>query len=134
MRNPISTCSTSPLTPTRTRASGRVWKMQGTAGSAPSGSFSPSLKHGMGYRVNITLRAERDLEDLCHAIGAGQAALAWYRGFKRAILGLESYPNRSRAPPSAAGLARPRRPLAREWPRPGRPRLVPRVQADPARP
>jgi plasmid stabilization system protein ParE len=58
----------------------------------------------MAYRVNITLRAERDLEDLCHAIGAGQAALAWYRGFKRAILGLESYPNRCPATPESARL------------------------------
>lgn len=60
----------------------------------------------MVYRVNITPRAERDLEELYHAIAAGHsgAALTWYRGFKRAILSLEEYPNRCPVAPESARL------------------------------
>jgi len=60
----------------------------------------------MAYRVNITPRAQRDLEDLYRAItadGSGEA-LTWYRGFTRAILGLEKYPNRCPATPESASL------------------------------
>jgi toxin ParE1/3/4 len=60
----------------------------------------------MAYRVNITPRAERDLENLYDAIAANRsrAALTWYRGFKRAILGLEKYPNRCPVAPESAKL------------------------------
>jgi toxin ParE1/3/4 len=50
----------------------------------------------MAYRVNITLRAERDLEHLYRAIDAegSEAARKWYEGLKRQILSLEKLPNR----------------------------------------
>lgn len=50
----------------------------------------------MAYRVNITLRAERDLEHLYCEIDAegSDAARKWYEGLKREILSLEKLPNR----------------------------------------
>lgn len=50
----------------------------------------------MPYLVNLTARAERDLEYLYTAINAEQsdAALEWYRGMKEAILSLKASPNR----------------------------------------
>lgn len=50
----------------------------------------------MAYLVNLTVRAERDLEDIFLEIDAAQSETAqkWYRGFKAAILSLEEHPNR----------------------------------------
>jgi plasmid stabilization system protein ParE len=50
----------------------------------------------MAYLVNITSRAERDFASLYEEIDAGdsEAALNWYRGLKKAVLGLEKLPNR----------------------------------------
>ena len=50
----------------------------------------------MGYQVNLTARAERDLSDLYVRINAenSPAALAWYRGLKEAILSLGALPHR----------------------------------------
>jgi plasmid stabilization system protein ParE len=50
----------------------------------------------MTYLVEITARAERDLANLYDElhVGDSQAALKWYVGLKRAVLGLESLPNR----------------------------------------
>jgi plasmid stabilization system protein ParE len=50
----------------------------------------------MAYLVNITLRAERDLELLYEEINVAEseAARKWYEGLKRQILTLESFPNR----------------------------------------
>ncbi len=50
----------------------------------------------MGYAVDITDRAARDFAALYEAIHAEQsaAALKWYRGLKKAILGLEELPSR----------------------------------------
>jgi hypothetical protein len=44
----------------------------------------------MGYRVNITARAERDLALIFAYIDAGHSKLAleWYRGLTDAILAL----------------------------------------------
>jgi toxin ParE1/3/4 len=60
----------------------------------------------MAYRVNITPRAERDIVDLYLAIAADRSgeALTWYRGFRRALLGLDRYPNRCPATPESAVL------------------------------
>ena len=54
-----------------------------------------SSKRGMAYLVNITLRAERDLEILYSEINAAgsEAAQKWYAGLKRQILSLEEFPN-----------------------------------------
>jgi plasmid stabilization system protein ParE len=48
----------------------------------------------VAYLVNITARAERDLALLYDEIDAGSSSAArrWYRGLKRAILGLEDQP------------------------------------------
>jgi toxin ParE1/3/4 len=50
----------------------------------------------MAYVVNITARAERDLEHVYRQINAehSEAALKWYRGLKEAVLSLEEHPNR----------------------------------------
>jgi plasmid stabilization system protein ParE len=50
----------------------------------------------MAYLVNITARAERDLEALYVEIHAedSEAALKWYLGLHEAILTLERLPNR----------------------------------------
>jgi toxin ParE1/3/4 len=50
----------------------------------------------MAYVVNITSRAERDLDHLYVRINArhSEAALKWYGGLREAILSLEERPNR----------------------------------------
>jgi toxin ParE1/3/4 len=50
----------------------------------------------MASLVNITLRAERDIEHLYFEIDAEGSAAArkWYEGLKRQILTLEKLPNR----------------------------------------
>jgi toxin ParE1/3/4 len=50
----------------------------------------------VAYRVSLSQRAERDLDLLYEAIGAGQAAAAlrWYQGLKRAVFSLEENPLR----------------------------------------
>ncbi len=50
----------------------------------------------MGYVVNITVRAERDLAQLYEDINATDSAAArkWYRGLTRKILSLGRKPNR----------------------------------------
>ena len=50
----------------------------------------------MGYLVNLTARAERDLADLYDEINVehSQAALRWYVAFREAILKLEEQPQR----------------------------------------
>ena len=50
----------------------------------------------MAYVVNITSRAERDLEHPYDEIGVAgsDAAQKWYIGLKKQILSLEQYPNR----------------------------------------
>src|SRR5689334_21904518 len=80
--------------------------MRGRAGLGRRESFLPSSKRGMAYRVNVTVRAERDLALLFEAINAGQsaAALTWYRGIKRAILSLEEHPDRCPETPENAKL------------------------------
>ena len=60
----------------------------------------------MTYRVNVTVRAERDLALLFDAINAqdSDAAHKWYRGLKEAILSLEEQPNRCPQTPENARL------------------------------
>ncbi|HME09108.1 MAG TPA: type II toxin-antitoxin system RelE/ParE family toxin [Bryobacteraceae bacterium] len=50
----------------------------------------------MGYQVNLTARARRDLTQLYRQKNAehSAAALRWYRGRKEAILGLAERPHR----------------------------------------
>jgi plasmid stabilization system protein ParE len=50
----------------------------------------------MAYAVNITSRAERDLEHLYGEIAApdSDAAWKWYKGLKKQILSLEKFPER----------------------------------------
>jgi toxin ParE1/3/4 len=59
----------------------------------------------MGYAVNVTARAARDLTLLFEAIHAGSsdAALRWYRGIEEAILSLEEQPNRCPETPESSG-------------------------------
>jgi toxin ParE1/3/4 len=50
----------------------------------------------MAYVVNITVRAERDLDHVYGNIDAEHSEVApkWYRGLKEAILSLEEHPRR----------------------------------------
>ena len=58
----------------------------------------------MTYLINITPRAERDLEHLYNDIGAeySEHALKWYQSLKQAILTLEKHPNRCPVTPENA--------------------------------
>ena len=58
----------------------------------------------MAYLVSLTARAERDLAHLYEEINAedSDAALKWYRGFKKAILSLEEQPSRCPVTPESA--------------------------------
>ena len=74
--------------------------------SGPPGSFSQTSKRStsrehLGYRVDVTARAERDLAHIYRQIKAehSDAALKWYVEFKQAILTLEEHPNRCPATP-----------------------------------
>jgi plasmid stabilization system protein ParE len=60
----------------------------------------------MAYLVNVSWRAERDLEDLYHEINADEsdAALIWYRGLREAIFSLGKFPNRGTVTPEDTGL------------------------------
>jgi plasmid stabilization system protein ParE len=60
-----------------------------------------SSKRGMAYVVNITLRAERDLEFLYDRIDAANsdAARKWYEGLRKQIVSLKEFPNRSPVTP-----------------------------------
>jgi toxin ParE1/3/4 len=57
----------------------------------------------MGYFVNLTARADRDLEDLYDEINAehSDAAFRWYVAFTEAILTLEDQPKRCRLTPES---------------------------------
>jgi len=60
----------------------------------------------MAYLVNVTARAERDLEHLYGEIDAAgsRAAREWYKGLKEQILSLEVRPNRCSVTPEKKTL------------------------------
>ena len=60
----------------------------------------------MAYLVNLSARAQRDLAQIYRRINAddSDAALKWYRGFKKAILSLEEQPNRCPVTPETDKL------------------------------
>jgi toxin ParE1/3/4 len=74
----------------------KVLRTQNRARFAPRGRLSRTSRRGMGYLVNLTARAERDLGDLYDEIYVehSPAALRSYLGFKEAILTLEDHPKR----------------------------------------
>src|SRR5206468_652161 len=78
------------------RASVRASNRPSVGKAATSKSFLLSSKQSMAYRVKITPRAQRDLFDLYHRIGARSStpALNWYRGSWHAIRSLRDNPNR----------------------------------------
>src|ERR1019366_3605872 len=96
MPKPISVCLTSPPEPVLKRVFVKAWRTRNKARSAPRGSFSRPSNRRMGYLVNLTARAERDLAHLYGEINAEHhdVALSWYLGFKEAILTLEEHPKR----------------------------------------
>ncbi|HVA69428.1 MAG TPA: type II toxin-antitoxin system RelE/ParE family toxin [Candidatus Binataceae bacterium] len=57
----------------------------------------------MPYRVDLTLRAERDLEHLYEWIAAASsiAAARWFNGLEDAILSLERFPRRCAVAPES---------------------------------
>ncbi len=60
----------------------------------------------MAYVVNITRRAELDLEHLYEEINAdtAEAARKWYEELKRQVLSLEEFPNRCPVTPEKKTL------------------------------
>lgn len=60
----------------------------------------------MKYAVNVTLRAERDLASLYGEIDAARSETAreWYRGLKKQILSLETFPFRGAVIPENRNL------------------------------
>jgi plasmid stabilization system protein ParE len=67
----------------------------------------------MGYRVELSKRAETDLEQLYAWVTSrapGQGA-AWFNGLERAILGLEQLPRRHRVATGMSGAEPPVRVL-----------------------
>jgi plasmid stabilization system protein ParE len=60
----------------------------------------------MAYAVEISLRAERDLEQIYEYIRAADsdAAQRWYQGLKKQILRLEEHPNRGAITPERKTL------------------------------
>jgi plasmid stabilization system protein ParE len=60
----------------------------------------------MGYRVNISARAERDFKSHYSEIHAenSESALKWYLGLKEATLSLENFPYRCPVTPEKGQL------------------------------
>ena len=67
----------------------------------------------MAYLVELTLRAERDLDYLYERICADDSALAarWFNGLEGAITALERLPRRCSAAPESKKAKRPLRQL-----------------------
>jgi plasmid stabilization system protein ParE len=67
----------------------------------------------MAYAVELTLRAERDLDDLYEYLSAEQSAVArrWFNGLEKAIFTLERFPRRCPRAPEARRASRPLRQL-----------------------
>ena len=60
----------------------------------------------MGYRVDITERATRDLRSIYLTINAehGAQARAWFNGLERAVLSLDEHPARGAPVPEGGDL------------------------------
>jgi toxin ParE1/3/4 len=67
----------------------------------------------MAYSVELTLRAERDLEYLYQRISAAESAAAarWFNGLERALQRLERFPRRCATAPESKKAGRPLRQL-----------------------
>ena len=67
----------------------------------------------MRYRVELTVRATRDLDDLYQQIRAAESipAARWFNGLEKAICTLEHFPFRCPVAPEAGTLNRPLRHL-----------------------
>jgi mRNA-degrading endonuclease RelE of RelBE toxin-antitoxin system len=78
------------------RPSGKAWKISPTGGRDLRVRFSTSCASAMAYRVELTLRAERDLGYLSDRISVGESidATRWFKGLERAIYTLERFPRR----------------------------------------
>lgn len=63
----------------------------------------------MAYRVDITRRAEADLEELCLWVvdRAPQQGARWFNGLERAVLSLDQHPTRCPVAPESFDLDHP---------------------------
>ncbi|MBX7134202.1 MAG: type II toxin-antitoxin system RelE/ParE family toxin [Fimbriimonadaceae bacterium] len=63
----------------------------------------------MTYRVELSARAERDLEWLFMEKNAAEskAAARWFNGLEEAVFSLEDYPRRNPAAPESKKVKRP---------------------------
>src|SRR6266481_10154918 len=95
-RNPISVCWTSPLSPTYLRPYGKASTTSPTVGRGQLGKLFFRCGANMAYAVELTLRAERDLDDLYEYLSAEHPAVArrWFNGLEKAIFTLERFPRR----------------------------------------
>src|SRR5260370_41686398 len=109
MPKPINACWMQRLALAQRRVSVRDWRSPEQEKSGWRASFLKSSNCGMVYAVNITLRAERDLEHLYGEIDAAEsdAARKWYEGLKRQILSLEELPNRCPVTPEKKNMTAP---------------------------
>src|ERR1700730_11536114 len=96
-----SACWTSLRRRTHVRGFAKAWRTLEKGEAGQSKSSSRNSKPSMAYRVEITDRADRDLEALYGQVHAADSERArnWYFGLRTAILGLRDMPGRcSRAP------------------------------------
>src|ERR1017187_805447 len=102
-RNPISVYWTSPHSPTFLRPYGKASMTLTTDG--PAQLAKSFLRYGanMAYAVELTLRAERDLDDLYESLSAEHSTVVrrWFNGLEKAIYTLERFPRRCPRAPEA---------------------------------
>src|SRR5579862_1871838 len=103
MRSLTSNCSTSRRAPTFTRRSAKAWTTSPADGRASSATSSTSCAGAMAYLVELTLRAERDLDYLYQRISADDsvAAARCFNGLERAMYTLERFPRRCPVAPES---------------------------------
>lgn len=60
----------------------------------------------MAYVVSLTVRAERDLEEIYERVHAAESAAArrWFERLKREIISLQDHPNRCAVTPESGRL------------------------------
>jgi toxin ParE1/3/4 len=92
----ISGCSISPPAPTFTKLSGKASMTLLTGGRGRQKRFSKNSVDAMAYRVELTIRAQQDLNYIFDRITADDSAIAgaWYSGLQKAIRTLANLPRR----------------------------------------
>ena len=97
----ISGFSTSRRGRTQAKESGRDWKISARVGFTRRVKSWKNFAAGMKYRVRLSERALRDLEEIYVRIegASSNQAHAWFNGIEAAIYSLERFPNRGAPAP-----------------------------------